>query len=50
MNEIKPAGYHTVEFNASELPSGIYFYTISSAKFTDTKKTILLSNLYLIKS
>jgi hypothetical protein len=28
VNENKGAGYYSIEFNASELPSGIYFYTI----------------------
>ena len=42
VNEGKPAGNYKVEFNASNLPSGIYFYYITAAKFTDTKKLILL--------
>ena len=42
VNEEKPAGNYKVEFNASNLPSGIYFYRITSARFTDTKKLLLL--------
>ncbi|NOS86301.1 MAG: T9SS type A sorting domain-containing protein, partial [Ignavibacteria bacterium] len=40
-SELK-SGFHTVDFEASDLPSGIYFYTISTTGFTDTKKMILL--------
>jgi hypothetical protein len=42
VNEIKEAGNYSVTFNASELPSGIYFYTLKSGNFTETKKLILL--------
>jgi hypothetical protein len=42
VNEAKEAGNYSVTFNASELPSGIYFYTLTSANFTATKKLILL--------
>ncbi len=36
------AGNHEVDFNASALSSGVYFYRINSANFTSTKKMILL--------
>lgn len=42
VNEYKPAGSYKVEFKASRLPSGIYFYMLSSGSYTDTKKLILL--------
>ncbi len=42
VNEAKEAGNYSVTFNASELPSGIYFYTLTSGNFTATKKLILL--------
>jgi len=42
VNEAKDAGNYSVTFNASELPSGIYFYTLTSGNFTATKKLILL--------
>ena len=28
VNEIMPAGKHAVEFNAGDLSSGVYFYTL----------------------
>ena len=42
VNEVKPAGNHEVSFNASNLSSGVYYYTISAGKFTSTKKMILM--------
>jgi hypothetical protein len=38
----KPVGYYEVNFDATALPSGIYFYTLSSGKLTATKKMLLL--------
>jgi len=42
VNERKPAGTYEIEFNASNLPSGIYFYQLKSGNFSDTKKLILM--------
>ena len=42
VNEEKAVGHHNVSFDAGILPSGIYFYTIKTGKFIDTKKMILL--------
>lgn len=42
VNEKKPAGNHSVEFNASNLPSGVYIYKLSSGNFVATKKLILM--------
>ena len=42
VNEEKPAGSYGVEFNASQLSSGIYYYTIKTGNFVGTKKMILL--------
>ena len=42
LNEEKEPGYHSVEFDASELPSSVYFYRIQSGNFIDTKKMLLL--------
>ncbi|MBE2216654.1 MAG: T9SS type A sorting domain-containing protein [Ignavibacteria bacterium] len=36
------AGYHEVNFNASELSSGVYFYRLTSGSFTDVKKMMLV--------
>ena len=36
------AGYHTVEWDASNNASGVYFYKLTAGNFTDTKKMVLL--------
>lgn len=41
-NEFKTAGYHTIQFNASDLPSGVYFYRINAGDFSSTKKMQLI--------
>jgi hypothetical protein len=42
VNEVKQAGYYFVDFNGSNLASGVYFYKMESNGFTDTKKFILM--------
>ena len=42
VNEERPAGSYEIEFNASSLASGVYYYRISSGNFVDTKKMILI--------
>jgi hypothetical protein len=42
VDEYKPAGSYDVDFNASSLSSGVYFYTLRSGSFVQTKKMILL--------
>ena len=42
VNEIKPAGYYDVVFDASGLGSGIYFYKLEAGNFTQTKNMLLV--------
>jgi len=42
LNEELPAGRHSVNFNASSLSSGVYFYSIESGKNVATMKMMLL--------
>ncbi|MBI5019928.1 MAG: S8 family peptidase [Ignavibacteriales bacterium] len=42
VNEDKKVGKYEVEFDASTLPSGIYFYRLTSGLFIETKKLILI--------
>lgn len=38
----KEAGYYNVEWNASSLPAGLYFYRLTAGSFTDTKKLLFV--------
>ncbi len=42
INKEMQAGSYEVEFDASNLPSGIYYYTLNTGSFKQTKKMILL--------
>lgn len=42
VDEYKLAGSYELEFNAGNLPSGVYFYRLLSGSFSETKKIILL--------
>jgi len=41
VNENKPKGIYEAEFNALQLPSGMYIYKIQAGSFTDAKKMLL---------
>ena len=42
VNEEKPAGNYGLQFDATDLPSGIYFYRLEAKGFSQTKKMILM--------
>lgn len=42
VKENQKAGYYSINFNASNLPSGVYIYRIQSNDFTASKKMILM--------
>jgi len=42
VNEQKEAGIHKINFDASDLPSGVYLYKIETAGLVKTKKMMLL--------
>ncbi len=42
LNENLGAGSYEIEFNANDIPAGIYFYRLEYEAFTETKKMLLL--------
>lgn len=42
INSVTPAGYHSIEFNADNLASGIYYYEMRTEDFREIKKMVLL--------
>jgi len=42
ISEFLPAGHHDVEFNASNLASGTYIYVLSTPKYRQIKKMMLI--------
>jgi hypothetical protein len=42
VDETKPAGVFSAQFDAATLPSGVYFYRLQSGEFTQTKKLVLV--------
>ncbi|MEZ4821933.1 MAG: T9SS type A sorting domain-containing protein [Ignavibacteria bacterium] len=42
INEYKTAGSYQVDFNGSNLASGIYYYRLESGNFSQVRKMILL--------
>ncbi len=42
VNQVQEAGVYEASFDASRLTSGIYFYSLHSENFTQTKKMMLV--------
>ena len=42
VNENQSTGKYIVDFNAKNLPSGVYFYRLQTGKFINTKKMMLI--------
>jgi hypothetical protein len=42
VNEKFSAGIYTVEFDAANLPSGVYFYQLEAGDFVNTKKMVIM--------
>jgi Secretion system C-terminal sorting domain len=42
VNEVKSAGHFSVDFNASEFASGVYFYKMEANGFSDIKRMMLI--------
>ncbi|MBK9097326.1 MAG: T9SS type A sorting domain-containing protein [bacterium] len=42
INELKEAGIYTVNFNATELNSGLYVYKLSAGNYSETKKLMVI--------
>jgi hypothetical protein len=42
VNGYQDAGNHRIEFNASNIASGIYFYKLKSGSFQDVKRMVLI--------
>ena len=41
-NEVFEAGVHSLSFDATNLPSGIYWYSLTTGSFSQTKKMVLM--------
>jgi len=42
LNETLAPGVHTVQWNAGDLPSGVYLYQLRAGRFSETKKMLLM--------
>jgi hypothetical protein len=41
-NETKIAGRYSVSFDATNLPSGVYYYELKAGEYAETKKMVLV--------
>lgn len=42
LNDEKPSGSYTIDFDASMLSSGVYFYKLDAGVFTETRRMVVL--------
>jgi glucuronoarabinoxylan endo-1,4-beta-xylanase len=42
VNERQQAGFHSVEWDASDLASGVYLYRLQAGDFVETRKMLLI--------
>jgi hypothetical protein len=42
VNDVRPAGTYTVRWDASSLPSGVYYYRLRAGEFAESKKMVLM--------
>jgi hypothetical protein len=42
VNEVREAGTYSVQFDATDIPSGIYFYRLQAGSFVESKKMVLM--------
>ncbi|MGB5895237.1 MAG: multicopper oxidase domain-containing protein, partial [Ignavibacteriaceae bacterium] len=42
INQVIPGGNHEVQFDATGLPSGVYFYNLTAGNFVENKKMMLM--------
>jgi hypothetical protein len=42
VNEKRAAGLHSIDFDGTHLPGGLYFYKIAAGSFSDTKQLLII--------
>lgn len=42
LNQVMDSGYHSIQWNAAQYPSGVYFYEMRTEKFSAVKKLVLM--------
>jgi enediyne biosynthesis protein E4 len=42
LNEVRPSGNHSIEWNAQDVSSGVYYYRLTAGEFAQTKPMLLL--------